>query len=141
VVEAVRLDMAGVRDNTFRTVCFESVRLGEVIDRAAELRIRGVDGELGRSVTLWLSGHAGAPRVLVDGEISARTLVYDLRVDAGNRREQVAAPFEARDGVLAHAKRHGQILLCLLRGRPETRERCRLHGAPVRRTGDSSRLP
>lgn len=90
VVEAVRVDMAEVRDNTFRTVCFEGVRLGAVIDRAAELRIRGVDGELGRSVTLWLSGHAGAPRAWVDGERDPRTLVYDLRVDAGNRREQIA---------------------------------------------------
>jgi hypothetical protein len=54
---------------------------------------------------------------------------HALHVMAQGGQQHVAAPFEARDGVLAHAKLRGQVFLCLLRCSPEILERCQLHGA------------
>jgi hypothetical protein len=85
-----RVDMAAVKDNKFHTVCFAGVRLADVIDQPSFLRIRSLDGELGRSVTAWLSGHEGAARATVDGQQVERTLVYHLRTVAGNTRERIA---------------------------------------------------
>jgi hypothetical protein len=85
-----RVDMAAVKDNKFHTVCFPGVRLGDVIDQPSVLRLRSLDGEHGRSVTVWLSGHEGAVRAAVDGQQAERTLVYQLRTVAGNVREQMA---------------------------------------------------
>jgi hypothetical protein len=85
-----QVHMATVKDNKFHTVCFPGVRLADVIDQPSFLRIRSLDGELGRSVTAWLSGHEGAPRAIVDGQETERTLVYHLRTVGGNTREQIA---------------------------------------------------
>lgn len=85
-----RVDMAAVKDNKFHTVCFPEVRLADVIDQPSFLRLRSLDGETGRSVTAWLSGHEGAPRATVDGQQVERTLVYHLRTVAGNTRERNA---------------------------------------------------
>jgi hypothetical protein len=85
-----RVDMATVKDNQFHTVCFPGIRLGDVIDQPSFLRLRSLDGELGRSVTAWLSGHEGAARATVDGQQVERTLVYHLRTVAGNTRERIA---------------------------------------------------
>jgi uncharacterized Zn finger protein len=54
---------------------------------------------------------------------------HALHVVAQGGQQHVAAPFEARDGVLAHAKRRGQVFLGLLRCSPEILERCQFHGA------------
>ena len=90
VSEETRVDMGRVKDNEFHTVCFPGIRLGDVIDQPSLLRLRSLDGEIGRSVTAWLSGHEGAARAIVDGQETERTLVYHLRTVGGNTREQVA---------------------------------------------------
>lgn len=89
---SARIDMATVKDGKFETVCFEGLTLAMVMDQPVQLRLSGLDGKPGSSVTVWLSGHDGSPRAIVDGEESERTLAYELRVRdaAGNRREQVA---------------------------------------------------
>ena len=86
----VRVDMAVLKDNKFHTVCFPGIRLGDVIDQPSVLRLHSLDGEKRRSVTVWLSGHEGAPRAIVDGQEMERTLVYHLRTVGGNTREQTA---------------------------------------------------
>jgi hypothetical protein len=84
-----RINMASVKDNRFHTICFPGVRLSDVIDQPSVLRLRSLDGEQGRSVTVWLSGHEGAQRATVDGREMERTLVYYLRTVGGNTHEQV----------------------------------------------------
>lgn len=90
VAEEVLFNVAGTQDNRFHSVCFVEVTLGDVALQPARLKIRGVDGERGRSVTFWLSGHEGAASALIDGERAGRALVYDIQVVSDNPRERLA---------------------------------------------------
>jgi len=86
------LDMASIRNYRFEAICFEGLTLAEAVAHPGRLRLRGVDGARGSSVTVYLARYEEPlAAVLLDGQVDALSLIHRLQVRADHGAERRAA--------------------------------------------------
>jgi hypothetical protein len=86
------LDMASIRNYRFEPICFDDLTLAEAAAQSGRLRLRGVDGAPGSSVTVYLARYEQPlAAVELDGEADALSLIHRLQVRADHGAERRAA--------------------------------------------------